>query len=236
MSDLMMALVLATLAGASVPLGGALTGLERWLPADQDRGLQHFVMAFGGGALISAIALVLVPEGVDRLSEVAALFWFVAGGLVFLVVDRALARRGSHAAQFLAMLLDYFPEALALGALLAVERSVAVLMAVLIALQNLPEGFNAFREMRDSGMAGRRVMLLFVLMVPLGPLAAITGMFVLQDWPSLLGAVMMFSSGGILYLLFQDVAPQVPLRHSWTPPLGAVMGFALGLAGHMLTT
>lgn len=232
-NDLMAALILATLAGLSVPLGGMLTYAEKWLPKSQNQSVRHFVTAFGGGALISAIALVLVPEGSARLAPFWAVAWFGLGGVVFLIVDRALAQKGSHAAQFLAMLLDYLPEAMALGALLAADRAVAVLMATLIALQNVPEGFNAFREMRESGMPQRRLLLLFVLMVPVGPAAAAVGMLALGDMPAVLGAIMMFSSGGILYLLFQDVAPQVPLKYTWVPPFGAVAGFMLGLMGHL---
>ena len=233
--ELVAALLLATLAGASIPVGAALTWATGWLPEDEDQSLRHFVTAFGGGALISAIALVLVPEGIARLAPAAALVWFGLGGAVFMMVDQWLARRGSHLAQFLAMMLDYLPEAMALGALLAADRAVAVLMAAMIALQNLPEGYNAYREMRDSGMAQGRLVVLFLLMVPVGPLAAGFGMLVLGDHQAILGAVMMFSAGGILYLLFQDVAPQVPLARSWTPPFGAVAGFMLGLAGHLAT-
>jgi len=233
--DFSAAMILATLAGLSVPAGGALALAEKWVPKSYDEGLRHFLVAFGGGALISAIALVLVPEGSDRLPAIWAVGLFGLGGLVFLVVDRALARRGSHAAQFLAMLLDYLPEAMALGALLTGALDVAILMGALIALQNLPEGFNAFREMRENGMPSGRVMVLFLLMVPVGPAAAAFGMLVLEGMPEVLGAVMMFSSGGILYLLFQDVAPQGPLKHSWMPPIGAVAGFMLGLAGHLMT-
>jgi len=28
-------------------------------------------------------------------------------------------------------------------------------------------------------------------------------------------------------LIFQDIAPQIPLKKSWAPPLGAVIGFSL---------
>jgi ZIP family zinc transporter len=52
--------------------------------------------------------------------------------------------------------------------------------------------------------------------------------------PVILGGIMLFASGGILYLIFQDIAPQVPLKRSWAPSQGAVAGFALGLVGHLL--
>lgn len=235
MSDFTNAMVLATLAGLSVPFGAALALVERWIPPNYDVGLRHFLVAFGGGALMSAVALVLVPEGVERVPPVWAVALFGLGGLLFFALDRWLARQGSHMAQFLAMLLDYLPEAMALGALLSGNFEIAVLMAVLIALQNLPEGFNAFREMRDNGVPQRSLLWLFVLMVPVGPVAAAVGMLLLADRPEVLGGVMLISSGGILYLLFEDVAPMVPMKHTWVPPLGAVAGFMLGLAGHLMT-
>lgn len=233
--SLMQALVLATLAGASIPVGAALTWFEHWLPEQEDKALRHFVLAFGGGALVSAIALVLVPEGVEMLATGWAVALFGLGGLVFMLIDRVLAQSGSQAAMFLAMLLDYVPEALALGALLTAKADVALLMAAMIALQNLPEGFNAFREMTGAGMSRGRVMAVFMLMVPIGPLAAWVGLAYLSDAPGMLGAVMLFSSGGILYLLFQDIAPRVPLERHWVPGFGAVAGFMLGLGGYLAT-
>jgi ZIP family zinc transporter len=45
---------------------------------------------------------------------------------------------------------------------------------------------------------------------------------------------MIFAAGGILYLTFQDIAPQAKLQKHWGPPLGAVAGFLLGLIGQLL--
>lgn len=229
-------LLLATLAGLAVPLGAALARVQGIVPRWLETELQYSVMAFGGGALFSAIALVLIPEAIDRTAPPVVLGCFLGGGLVFLLLDRALAARGGQASQFLAMMLDYLPEAMALGALITAEPKVALLTAGLIALQNLPEGFGAWREMASgSRPPARHLFLLFVLMVPLGPAAAAVGLFVLDDQPAILGGIMAFAAGGILYLLFQDVAPEAHLERAYGPALGAVMGFALGLAGHMAT-
>ncbi|HAO25971.1 MAG TPA: divalent cation transporter, partial [Methylophaga sp.] len=58
--------------------------------------------------------------------------------------------------------------------------------------------------------------------------------FFLSEHPAILGAIMLFASGGILYLVFQDIAPQSKLARHWAPPLGAVFGFCLALFSHLL--
>lgn len=229
------ALLLAAFAGASMPLGAALALSPPARHLD-DRVLKGIV-AFGGGALISAVALVLVPDGAERLPPLAALMALVAGGLTFFLVDARLERGGGRGAQLLAMLLDYLPEAMALGAVLTGDAGTATLLALMIFLQNLPEGFSAFRDMRQSGrIDGAHIVMLFVGLALLGPLFAGLGFAVLPAHPEILGAIMLFASGGILYLVFQDIAPGAHQSHAWSPSLGAVFGFALGLAGHLFLT
>lgn len=220
------------LAGVAIPAGAFLAQFDRLLPGWMLEEFRHTVIAFGGGALLSAVALVLVPEGIDRLNAVTALVLFGLGGLVFGLLDHHLSQGKGRTAQFMAMMLDYVPEAMALGAMLVGEPEVAFLLAGLIALQNLPEGFNAWREMTDAGPRPGLIWI-FLGMVPVGPLAALIGLLVLSDMPAVLGGIMLFSAGGILYLIFEDVAPQVPLERKWGPPMGAVLGFMLGLGGHI---
>jgi ZIP family zinc transporter len=73
-----------------------------------------------------------------------------------------------------------------------------------------------------------------MLLVPVGPILAIAGWFFLAAHPQVLGAIMLFASGGILYLVFQDIAPQARLKNHWFPPLGAVCGFAAAMLGQLL--
>ncbi len=232
---LWLALSLTALAGLSIPVGASLALCRIRALSDMAASeFKHGIAAFGAGALLAAVALVLIPEGSERLLPVPALAWFGAGALIFALIDRALAASGSKAAQFLAMMMDYLPEAMALGALVVGDLKAAVLVALLMALQNLPEGYNAMDEIRGTSTQPPRILLaLFVLMVPLGPAAAYVGMMIDPN-TGVIGAVMMLASGGILYLMFQDIAPNIPLENAWAPPLGAALGFLLGLAGDLL--
>ncbi|MFH1311719.1 MAG: divalent cation transporter [Candidatus Eisenbacteria bacterium] len=235
MHDVVKVVMLTTAAGAAIPIGGVLARIERIQPAWLEREFRHAVIAFGGGTLLSAVALVLVPEGVKGLPLFAVVISMCLGGLVFCLLDVLISRAKTSAAQLVAMLSDFLPEAMALGAVLAANESLGVLLALLIALQNLPEGFNAYRELLVGGrMRSRSILVAFVALVPIGPLAGLIGLHWLASYPTALHATMLFAAGGILYLTFQDIAPQAKLERHWAPAIGAVAGFLFGLVGQLL--
>lgn len=230
-NDLFSIVLYTATAAACIPLGGMLARIEHIHPCWLENEFRHFVIAFGGGVLVAAVALVLVPEGMRYVvSPGHGTLWMICGGLVFFWLERMLGLVRRESPQFSAMLLDFIPESLALGGIFATGAHSAPLLALLIGLQNLPEGFNAFREMnaRNGGRA-ERAHFLMLLLIPVGPAFGLLGWSVFDSLPYLLGAVMLFAAGGILYLVFQDIAPQSRLKRHWAPPLGAVLGFALAM-------
>nr|WP_242521574.1 divalent cation transporter [Motiliproteus sp. SC1-56] len=223
-------------AGAAIPLGGFIASFERIRPRWLERELRHFIIALGGGILLGAVAVVLVPEGQALLDDsLWVMLALLSGGLVFFAIERLLGLRRRAAPQLMGMLLDFVPEALALGALVALESPTVPLLALLIALQNLPEGFNAYRELIPlSGQNPVKTLRFMARLTLIGPVAGLCGFLFLGALPALLGFVMLFASGGILYLIFQDIAPQARLKKHWAPPLGAVVGFCIALFGHLI--
>lgn len=235
MIDFSQTLFLTLLAGLAMPLGAVLAAANKFFPAWLDTEIRHGVIAFGGGALFSAVALVLVPEGVENLTITGVCFWFLLGGLCFLLLDLFLYRHKAPMSQLVAMMSDFIPEALALGAAIAAGGEQAVLLAGLMALQNLPEGFNASRELRASTrLKDRHIISAFVLLALFGPVCGAIGFYYLIGFPVVVSAIMVFAAGGILYVVFGDIAPQAKLENHWLTPMGAVAGFLLGVIGQML--
>jgi ZIP family zinc transporter len=236
MDPLLTIILYTSLAGFALPVGGALASVERIRPSWLEREFRHGVLAFGGGILLAAVALVLVPHGMREVDALLATVSLIIGGLVFFLVDRSLSRMGKSASNLMAALLDFVPEAIALGALMSTQASVGVLLALFIGLQNLPEGFNAQRELTAGAHANKlHALQLLAASALLGPICGVLGFWLLSEAPVITSVTLLFAAGGILYLVFQDIAPQAKLDRHWGPPLGAVLGFALGLLGTMLT-
>jgi len=229
-------LICTAASGACIFAGGLLARVERIRPFWLEQELRHSVIAFGGGILLAAVVFVLIPEGREYFPSPG---WGVAlvllGGAVFMVVERHLAARKRQLPQTMAMLLDFVPESLAMGGMFALGVPSAPLLALLIGMQNLPEGFNAYREILAVAEYRVRRSLYFMFAMALaGPVAGIIGWTIAGQFPALVGAVMLFASGGILYLLFQDIAPQSRLERHWAPTLGAVIGFCFAMLAEML--
>lgn len=218
-----------------MPLGAILAHEDLMHPAFLKTRSRHFIVAFGGGALISAVALVLVPEGASKLPLLFAALCFSAGGVFFYLLDAFLRKLKSSAGQLVAMLSDFIPEAIALGAAFAAGSKTGLLLALLMVLQNLPEGFNAYEELsQTSKLSPEKIIIAFSCLAFAGPVSALTGYYVLAQTPELMAGLMLFASAGILYIVFQDIAPESKVNRTGVPALGAVAGFMLGLAGSML--
>jgi len=235
MNQVIEIILLTSIAGSCIPLGAFIASLEHIRPKWLEQELRHFVTALGGGILMGAVALILVPEGIKEVNApLLSIFYFLLGGGVFFYIERMLGLRKREAPQFMGMLLDYIPETLALGGLIVTQSASAFLLTFLVCLQNLPEGFNAYRELISiKHNTRKKIFIIMLSLIFIGPIAGVIGYYFLSNHVDVLGAVMLFASGGILYLIFQDIAPQSRLKKHWAPPLGAVIGFSIALIGHL---
>ena len=68
-------------ASLGIVIGASIASVEhirqRWL----EKELRHSITSFGGGLLIAAIALVLIPEGIRNLNYFLVASFFGMGGL-----------------------------------------------------------------------------------------------------------------------------------------------------------
>lgn len=74
-------LLLALAAGISIPAGAVVHAVSPFRELCLRHDIDSFVSYFGGGALLAAIALVLVPYGADHVAVLPAGVAFFAGGL-----------------------------------------------------------------------------------------------------------------------------------------------------------
>lgn len=229
-------LLYSFLAGITVFIGGLLANTFNHHIKETPFKYQvtHSVASFGGGIILAAVALVLVPTAMESLPLLNLVIAFLVGAALFMLVDKLLSGQGGKTATLLAMMLDFVPESIALGAVFVVDQKTGILLAIFIALQNLPEAFNSFRDLVLSGMSQTKTLVIFFGLSFTGVAGALIGHFFLREHPSLTAHLMMFASGGILYLLIQDIIPDSKLEGSFSVSFAATLGFLVGVIGEKL--
>lgn len=65
----------------------------------------------------------------------------------------------------------------------------------------------------------------------IGILTALSGRFFLADHFIIVAIILAFAAGGILYLIFQDIAPLSKRKNDWILATGACLGFLVGIIG-----
>ncbi|MBU1077689.1 MAG: divalent cation transporter [Spirochaetes bacterium] len=223
----------AYIGGLPIIIGGLLSAFLQSKKIGLKSTINHWFVAFAGGALISAIAFVLVPRSISVFSAPELLVIFLSGTFTFMVIDMLIARVGESLGIVISMMMDFLPEALALGATFALSHKFGLLLAVFIGLQNLPEGFGSYIELTKRMKSRSALLLLFGLSF-VGIIAALSGVFFLSNKPAVVDLILLYAGGGIMYLVFQDIAPLSRGKNDWIPATGASIGFVIGMIGEKI--
>lgn len=236
MEDLLKIILSASFSGVTVFLGGILSSLfeRHFRNGILKEEIIHTSVAFGGGIIIAAVSFVLVPKGMGLLPLFPMAILFLCGATIFFYLDRYIEEKGGTISQLLAMLMDFVPEAIALGAVFASDHNLGLLLAIFIGLQNLPESFNSYLDLRNIGYTSKKCLFILFFLSFSGIFAALLGYLLLSNMPQLTASLMLISSGGILYLIFQDIAPMSKLQKSWFPAFGVSFGFLVGMIGQKI--
>ncbi|NVJ53590.1 MAG: ZIP family metal transporter [Campylobacteraceae bacterium] len=229
-------IIFAFLAGSTVFVGGLLSYFFEKTVLNREIKIEiiHFLTAFATGIMLAAVAFVLIPEGMDNLSVSSSVLIFLLGAVVFYFLDEFIHKNSASIPQFLSMLLDFIPESIALGAVFMYDYQTGVLLAIFIACQNLPEAFTSYIELRSSAFTKVKALTMLFFLSFIGVIFSLIGFYLLKDNTELTSSLMLFAAGGILYLIFQDIAPSMKLKNSRFIAFGVNLGFIIGMLGEAL--
>jgi zinc transporter, ZIP family len=210
------------LAASSLILGAVL-GLARHWPER----FVGVVLAFGAGALISAVSFDLAQEGARIGDPGFVAIGLAVGAVTFYVVDGAFDRGGTNALA-LGAFLDGIPEQLVLGIGIAAGDGVSLGLLAAIFVSNLPEAIGSADAMRAAGTRPAAIRRLWGL-IALGCAVATPVGFALADVTggNLQAGVNGFAAGALLVMLVDSMIPEAASKAGRTGGLVTVLGFAV---------
>ena len=203
---------------------GAAIGWAARVPAR----VVAWVMAFGAGVLISALAFDLVDEAERTGGLLAVAVGFLSGAAAYVAANAVLARfgaqhrkrsqdrqpteeeaNGSGAAIAIGALLDGVPESVVLGVSLLSGQGVGVAMLAAVFISNLPEGLSSAAGMKRANRSARYVFGVWIGIAVISGIAAMAG-YVLLDGasPFVIAVITAVAAGAILAMIADTMVPE----------------------------
>jgi ZIP family zinc transporter len=222
------------LAASSLIIGAWLGLVREWPP----RAI-GVVLAFGAGALISAVSFDLAEDGIELGGEDSVALGLALGALTYFLADRALEHSRTPkdiadqddggAGLALGAFLDGIPEQVVLGIGLAAGQGVSVGLLAAIFVSNLPEAVGSATEMRAAGRTRATILRLWIIVALICTLATVVG-YAIADVASgdLQATINGFAAGALLVMLIDSMIPDAARQAGNVAGVVTVLGFAVG--------
>ena len=203
------------------------------------------IMAFGAGALISAVTYELVYEAVKMGKGTGfPAFGFFAGALTFFLSDKLIEKFGakdrgdleaSHSSKLvvpmvLAIILDGVPESIVIGLGIFEGGKVSLAMLVAVFISNLPEAIAGSTGMKGGGWSRSKIQILWLIIALICAAATVAGFSLFsqasEHWLSFIQA---FAGGAILMMLANTMMPESFEHGGKLAGVFTVLGFAVSV-------
>ena len=207
------------------------------------------VMAFGAGALLGTVSILLLVSAQEHAGIVRAAVVLLCGALLFSLINVWLARAGakdrkrcgecvpqetehdkpgSGKAIAIGTIIDALPEGLILGIAVAHGTAPTIPVVAGFFLANVPESLSSSAGMHLAGRSMRYIFSVWVAASVVTPVAAVLGSVFFAGASPMVAGILDALSGGIL--LAMAVETMIPEAFDKAPLFSgtvAVLGFAI---------
>lgn len=227
-----------SLAASSLVIGVALAIARSW--PERQVGI---VLAFGAGALISAVSYELAQESFALGDQGITALALGLGAITYYLADRVVSGREKQGragrktsadagtALALGAFLDGIPEQLVLGVGIASGEGVGIGLLVAIFVSNLPEAIGSASDMHKMGRPDRAILQVWIAVAVICALATVVGYAIADAASDNFKAIIDgFAAGALLVMLVDSMIPEASRDGGRAAGLLTVLGFAVAAA------
>lgn len=224
------ALMWGAIAGSAVLLG-ALIAMFFNMP----KKVIGWIMAFGTGTLIGAVAFELLSDAVEDGGIWATGIGFMVGAIVYTAFDLYISRKGganrkrsytnneesstsskekegssqSGLGIFAGTVMDAIPESIMIGASLLAGQGVSLVLVISIFVSNIPEGLSSTVGLKQSHYSRGKIFGMWAVVLVISALASMVGYLFLELLPDEIKAgIGAFAGGGIIAMICSTMMPE----------------------------
>ena len=239
-----------------IPLVGTALGsaMVFFLKKELNPKIQKALMGFASGVMIAAAFWSLLSPAIESYGDGDFRKWFVPAigfllGVGFmLLLDYLIPHIHLHGSEegvkrpklsrtfkfFLAVTLHNIPEGLAVGVVVAgmmngnINEQAMLVLAIGIAIQNLPEGMIVSLPLKEDGMSKWKAFGLGTLSGVVEPIASLIALGLTSLIVVILPYTLAFAAGVMVYVVVEELIPEASQDgHSNLGTIGFTIGFII---------
>lgn len=239
-----------------IPLVGTALGsaMVFFLKKELNPKIQKVLMGFASGVMIAAAFWSLLSPAIESYGDGDFRKWFVPAigfllGVGFmLLLDYLIPHIHLHGSEegvkrpklsrtfkfFLAVTLHNIPEGLAVGVVVAgmmngnINEQAMLVLAIGIAIQNLPEGMIVSLPLKEEGMSKWKAFGLGALSGVVEPIASLIALGLTSLIVVILPYTLAFAAGVMVYVVVEELIPEASQDgHSNLGTIGFTFGFII---------
>ncbi|GAB4268980.1 ZIP family metal transporter [Thermincola ferriacetica] len=204
-----------------------------------------FSLLFGlaGGIMLAVVVMDLIPSSLAYGSIKQALTGFSFGIMLMVSLDilldlvyrpltplpgagkKRLVKMGYLIA--IGIALHDLPEGFAIAAGYSAKNRLGLVIATAIGLHNIPEGMATAVPLRMSGVSGKKILAINLLVSLFTPLGTYIGLLLVNISPGLITCLLSLAAGAMAYIVKNEILPESRKKHPNFATLGAMAGFLL---------
>ena len=209
--------------------------------------VQKIMTGFASGVMIAASIWSLIIPSVEMVESQYKLVWFPAiigllFGVIFLIfVSKVSDKVQKNSGKGINMLmfsvtLHNIPEGMAVGVCFAgvlsgnvgVSLLSAIILAVGIAIQNIPEGAIISMPMKLEGNSKKKAFFTGVMSGVVEPIASLITIVLINVVVPLLPYLLAFAAGAMIYVVFEELIPEMHSgNRSFWGIISVIIGFSI---------
>lgn len=197
------------------------------------------LIGLSAGALMGGALLHLLPEAVEKNSDLSVYMLVLVGFILFFLIEKVLHWRHCHKGQCDVHTFHYmnlvgdsihnFIDGLIMAASYVVSLPLGITTTIAIATHEIPQEIGDFAVLVYGGFSKKKAILLNFVVALTAVIGGIVGFFVSSLVENMVIYILPFAAGGFIYIAATDLVPEIRKELDMKKYMATLLVFICGI-------